>query len=196
MQQVCGTTLWREVSDVQGELITTIINLPNDSYETPRCATRAKRVGWSVYLGRGIQSFHDIVWNNTSSSTGQSYAPPTASQVTASVSSQASPAQTTLTHGLAQPNSPSPTNASQTPHPQAASVQQTASRRTWILLGIQGEKRTMEPAEIQVDEWTTDYHFFKALRLCYRRHRGKLRLWFSIWRLHYCEVVKVMSSEL
>ncbi len=63
--------------------------------------------------------------------------------------------------------------------------------QAWILLGIKGPRRTLEMAQIPVHSQTTDYSAFQALKDCYQTHRGRFRLWFSIWRMENCEVVKV-----
>lgn len=66
--------------------------------------------------------------------------------------------------------------------------------KSWILVGIQGARRTLTPAQIPVSDQSTDHDVFQELSKCYRAYRGRLRLWFSIWRLGYCEVVKVWST--
>lgn len=74
---------------------------------------------------------------------------------------------------------------------QIAALDPTSQTKSWILVGIQGARRTLIPAQISINNQSTDYSVFRDLNMCYRTHRGRLRLWFSIWRLEYCEVVKV-----
>lgn len=62
---------------------------------------------------------------------------------------------------------------------------------SWILFGVQGASPILVPAEVLVKSQATDYSVFQDLKRCYQSHRGRLRLWFSIWRLEYCDVVKV-----
>lgn len=64
----------------------------------------------------------------------------------------------------------------------------------WILFGVRGSRRTLQPTQIQVTDLTTDSHIFRQLKKIYRTHRGWLRLWLSVWRLDYCEVVKVCNQ--
>ena len=61
----------------------------------------------------------------------------------------------------------------------------------FVLFGIQGSRRTLEPGQIRTHRQSTDSSVFQDLKECYRTHRGRLRLWFSIWRLENCEIVKV-----
>lgn len=65
---------------------------------------------------------------------------------------------------------------------------------TWILFGVKGSRRGLELTEVPINSQTTDYSAFQALKSCYQAHRGRLKLWFSIWRLDNCEVVKVQIS--
>lgn len=65
---------------------------------------------------------------------------------------------------------------------------------SWILFGVQGPWRTLVPSQIPVNSKATDYSIFQELKRCYQLHRGRLRLWFSVWRLECCEIVKVYGS--
>lgn len=71
-----------------------------------------------------------------------------------------------------------------------------ARARTWILFGVQGARRTLNPTQVMINDQSTDYELFQGLKKFYRLHRGRLRLWFSIWRLENCEVVKVTRNIL
>lgn len=50
-------------------------------------------------------------------------------------------------------------------------------------------------SQIPVNSRATDYSTFQELRRCYGSRWGRLRLWFSVWRLEYCESVKVHSAS-
>ena len=65
-----------------------------------------------------------------------------------------------------------------------------ATERTWILFGVQGSRPTLEINHIPITSQSNDSSFYRSLRQCYRNNRGRLKLWFSFWRLDYCEVVK------
>lgn len=76
----------------------------------------------------------------------------------------------------------------QIPVPTPSTVVQTES---WILFGVKGASRTLTPTQISVNSQATDSSVFQEFKKCYQLRRGRLRLWFSIWRLEYCESVKV-----
>lgn len=67
----------------------------------------------------------------------------------------------------------------------------TGQNQSWILFGVQGARRTLTPTQISINDQSTDDSVFQGLKECYQTHRGRLRLWFSIWQLECCEVVKV-----
>jgi hypothetical protein len=74
---------------------------------------------------------------------------------------------------------------------QSSAMNPALQDQSWILFAVQGASRILTPCEISVSSNTTDYSVFQELKRCYRMHRGRLRLWFSIWRLEYCQSVKV-----
>ncbi|KAF4126272.1 hypothetical protein GMORB2_0008 [Geosmithia morbida] len=54
-----------------------------------------------------------------------------------------------------------------------------------------GERRgTSTPTQVAVRRHATDSEVSEELRKWYRLRRGWVRLWFSIWRLEYCDAVK------
>ena len=71
----------------------------------------------------------------------------------------------------------------------AALVPATAIQ-SWVLFGVQGSRRTLEISNIPISNHSNDSSFYRSLRQHYRTNRGRLQLWFSFWRLDYCEVVK------
>lgn len=64
----------------------------------------------------------------------------------------------------------------------------------WITFGVEGSQSTPEVDQIGSDDQTFDQIFIKELRSRHRRLRGWMRLYLSIWRLHYWEFVKVSHS--
>lgn len=79
---------------------------------------------------------------------------------------------------------------------QKAAPDPVSETRSYILFGVQGSRRTLTPSQIPIINQSTDSTVFQDLKKCYQTYRGRLRLWFSIWRLEYCEVVKVNSTFL
>lgn len=61
----------------------------------------------------------------------------------------------------------------------------------WILFCVQGSRRSLEVEHILIHDYVNDSSLYRSLREHYRTHRGKLRLWFSVWRFGYCEGMKV-----
>ncbi|KAK8087878.1 hypothetical protein PG997_002839 [Apiospora hydei] len=179
----CGTVLWQEVSNEDCKLTKRLISLPREDKEKPQCATRTKMSGWNTFTG------HPFSTLNPGAFSSQRYSPAAVSLTTTSTS-WAQPSVRPGNNPVTYQNNGTPSSDTrQSPDPLAAPVQQSTPTRNWVLLGVQGQRRTIDPAEILIDQWTTDHQFFKSLKASYRRYRGKLRLWFSIWRLHYCEVV-------
>lgn len=126
----------------------------------------------------------------TSSAAAQKYTPP------GNVALASSPRNKVPTNGGSQPTETVPAhihqNSSITDHQGQIAAQHPANQgQGWILFGVQGPRRTLTPSQISVHNQSTDYTVFQELKECYQANRGRLRLWFSIWRLEFCEVVKV-----
>lgn len=61
----------------------------------------------------------------------------------------------------------------------------------FILFGVKGRRRTLELAQLNSKQYTDDGSFFDDLKKSYKELRGFWRYWFSVWRLSYCDFVKV-----
>lgn len=61
----------------------------------------------------------------------------------------------------------------------------------WILLGVRGGTPLYKISQVLVTEQSTDRTVFSEIQSLYKRHRGWLRVWFSIWRLQNYNSVKV-----
>ena len=68
--------------------------------------------------------------------------------------------------------------------------------KRYVLFGVPGSRRTLTASQVMIDNQSTDSSFFHDLKKCYEKHRGCLRLWFSIWRLEYCEIARVLYNTL
>jgi hypothetical protein len=75
--------------------------------------------------------------------------------------------------------------------PQISSSTSGTPSTRFILFGVQGSRRSIELEHIEIDDYINDSHFYSSLRKHYRQHRGRLKLWLSIWRLGFCDGVKV-----
>ncbi|CAN9479230.1 unnamed protein product [Alternaria alternata] len=94
-------------------------------------------------------------------------------------------------------NSPKPaqtTNQLASSGAQAAGVQQAVLDDPRILFGVRGPHPALKLEQISVDNTMNDSNFYDELKKYYRLNRGRLRYWFSFWRLGYCEVVKVSNT--
>ncbi|MCJ1459964.1 hypothetical protein MMC28_010343 [Mycoblastus sanguinarius] len=59
-----------------------------------------------------------------------------------------------------------------------------------VLFGVKGPRRTLELAQIDTLRHGQDGLLFWTLGKEYKKLRGALRYWFSIWRLSHCDFVK------
>ena len=89
------------------------------------------------------------------------------------------------------PKAPVPiTSPQQSPH---NNITMPQSNEKVVLFGVKGARRTLELAQIDTLKHNEDEIFFQSLKKEYRRLRGILRYWFSIWRLRHCDFVKVST---
>jgi hypothetical protein len=65
------------------------------------------------------------------------------------------------------------------------------SNELYVLFGVNGPRRSLELAQIDVLKLGDDGAFFRALRDKYRQLRGFWRYWLSIWQLNHCDFVRV-----
>ena len=64
----------------------------------------------------------------------------------------------------------------------------------FVFFTVQGSRRTLELAQIKVGQQVDDGAFFEEVRIQYKKKRGFLRYWLSVWQLKDCELVKVCFS--
>ena len=67
-----------------------------------------------------------------------------------------------------------------------------AASELFVLFAVQGARRTLELAHINVDQKVDDEAFFHKIRIRYKEKRGFLRYWLSIWQLKDCEMAMVI----
>ena len=77
---------------------------------------------------------------------------------------------------------------------QGAGVFIPATSELSVLFAVQGARRTLELAHINVDQKVDDEAFFHNIRIRYKKKRGFLRYWLSIWQLNDCEMAMVIST--
>ena len=103
--------------------------------------------------------------------------------------------------------SPPAGTSSQSQHPHSSPVatkQPSTSSNTHgsvfqdsrVVFGVQGDRsETLEIAQVDIDEQTTDMMFYQRLKNIYKDKRRSKRFWFSIWRLSHCEPVRVSRNQ-
>ncbi|KAL6696124.1 hypothetical protein J3F84DRAFT_373091 [Trichoderma pleuroticola] len=179
----CGVERWEEISPEQREFVENILEWSGN--RTPlasRCVVKRSRATLLSSI-KGILNY-----TNGGHITRPSQA---ATRYTPQASSSSAPPQSVQLQPLAGAVSPHQQQGSTIgQQAQAATPNSNNSLQWWILFGVRGARRTLVPAQIHVTSQTTDSYIFQELKRCYRIHRGKLRLWLSVWRLYSCEVVK------
>lgn len=183
-RQFCGIRLWKEVSLEEAELISQI--LPNLDENPPwphRCRAKRGTISWGPGLAGIIRTTMPM------SSASQRYTPP------GTAISSLTTGEGLQSTGVGQSNMGNQEQSQQ--GVVVASQQSTAvlahsatAIQSWILFGVQGSRRTMEISHIPINNQSNDSSLYRSLRQHYRTNRGRLKLWFSFWRLDYCEVVK------
>ncbi|KAL6828399.1 hypothetical protein V8C40DRAFT_286390 [Trichoderma camerunense] len=180
----CGVERWEEISREQREIVENILEWSNNHPPmASRCGVRKSRTTLLSSI-KGILNY-----TNGGQITRPSRA---ATRYTPQESSSSSPPESVQLQPLAPAAVPlqqqqGPTIGQQA---QATIPDSNNSLQWWILFGVRGARRTLVPTQIHVTSQTTDGHIFQELKRCYMIYRGRLRLWLSVWRLDYCEVVK------
>ena len=184
-RQFCGTRLWKEISLEEAELISQI--LPNLDKNPPlphQCRVKSDTISWRARLASIIQTTIPI------SNASQRYTPP-GSAIPSSTTGQGlqsiSVSQSNMgNQGRFQQQRVVVASQRST----AALVHPATAIKLWVLFGVQGSRRTLEISHIPINDQSNDSSLYCSLRQHYRTNRGRLKLWFSFWRLDYCEVVK------
>lgn len=177
-----------EISIEQHELVEKVLDLMDDIPLSPYwCTTRRTRNPLITWL---VGIFWALPANSPAASMSAAASRYTPSDVSAVSSSSPLPGGQYSAAIQTSPNQQTVSTPAQQGHTAATDVSNRI--KTYILFGVQGGRRTMAPTQIPVYDNSTDSSIFKELKKCYAARRGRLRLWFSIWRLEYCCVVKVI----
>ena len=123
---------------------------------------------------------------------GQQGASPTALSSTTTTTTTGVQA-TTTGQMTVNPQTPAQIPQSSLANQQLTSVSSSGSPPSlrWIIFGTQPYNKTAELEHIEIDDFTNDSRFFRSLRDHYRKHRGLLSRWFSLWRIGACDGVRV-----
>ncbi|ORY06745.1 hypothetical protein BCR34DRAFT_616857 [Clohesyomyces aquaticus] len=183
----CGTRIWSEISLGEAELIDALIpTLGTGSPSPHRCLIRKEKISIRHRLKGIINAAASF------SRAGQRYTPPnnaSSSFRTENYPQARGSSQPTNTSSH-RPQQQGGTTPGQTPPHSTPPPRIPPPVALWIVFGVQQPRRNVRIDHIPVSRGTSDRNFYRALRECYKRGRGWLRLWFSMWRLHYCDIVK------
>jgi hypothetical protein len=122
------------------------------------------------------------------STAGQRYIPPNVAG--SSRNAVQGPQGTGVGPSLNNPASPTQANQVVGSGAYTNTRQQATSNNLRILFGVKGPNPALKLEQIEINDTTDDSKFYDELRKHYRLNRGKIRYWFSFWRLGSCEVVK------
>uniref|UniRef100_A0A0B7KMX2 Uncharacterized protein n=1 Tax=Bionectria ochroleuca TaxID=29856 RepID=A0A0B7KMX2_BIOOC len=189
-QCTCGANQWHNISDKQGEVTREILDLsPDVPVFASSCAAKISRPSL-------LTTSESILQAPNLSRAGEAYTPTSArAQSSTTPSSGTSNANSTIP-GTKQTPSKGIILASQQSHGSKGGRARSPTAAHYILLGAQGPARTLTPAEVHVNDQSTDSSVFHDLRERYEIRRGFWRMWFSIWRLEYCHVAKFNRLSL
>ncbi|KAL6834007.1 hypothetical protein J3E69DRAFT_325707 [Trichoderma sp. SZMC 28015] len=177
----CGVEQWEEISPEQREFVERILEWSDNCPPlASRCAVRKVQVTLFSSIKGILQYAGGQITRPSRAATRYT---PQESNPSTPPENQRQP----LTGATPLQQQQGPTIGQQV---QATIPDPNDSLQWWILFGVRGARRTLVPTQIHVTSQTTDSYIFQELKRCYTIYRGRLRLWLSVWRLDYCEVVK------
>ncbi|RYN18368.1 hypothetical protein AA0113_g9767 [Alternaria arborescens] len=190
----CGTRLWKEISAEEADVVSVLLpGLETGSLSMPQCVKSSA----DLPLWRRLAD--DIKHSFSTLTGGQQGTSPTALSSTTTTTTTGVQA-TTTGRTTVNPQTPAQVPQSFPANQQLTSVSGSGSPPSlrWIIFGTQPYNKTAELEHIEIDDFTNDSRFFRSLRDHYRKHRGLLSRWFSIWRIGACDGVRFdrVASDL
>ncbi|OAG20525.1 hypothetical protein CC77DRAFT_1020215 [Alternaria alternata] len=191
----CGTRLWKEISAEEADVVTLLLpSLETESPSMPQCT----KLSANLPLWRRLAD--DIKYSFSTLTGGQQGTSPTPLGSTTTTTITTGVQATTTGQTTVNPQAPAQIPQSSPANQQLTSVTGSGSRPSlrWIIFGTQPYNKTAELEHIEIDDFTNDSRFFRSLRDHYRKHRGLLSRWFSIWRIGACDGVRFdrVASDL
>ncbi|KAL2074995.1 hypothetical protein VTL71DRAFT_8775 [Oculimacula yallundae] len=180
----CGQHLWAELSIADVEQLRSFVMIKSEVLMNDHYCCRA-RANWKV--GAAVQAA------GTSSTTATSHVSGlTTSQIPVKGASMISKGNTRSSSrpGSAAVSGGSSGSGQPTVQGVRVTVTPFPTPELYVIFGVKGSRRTLEIAQLIVSTLDDDGVFFQQLRQQYKRHRGFLRYWLSIWQLSYCDFVK------
>ncbi|KAB2098707.1 hypothetical protein AG0111_0g13061 [Alternaria gaisen] len=177
----CGTRLWQNISTDHANLI--IPMLPHGISKSNMLRRCKRNRSFKAFLAKLITSAA------LQSAAGKKHIP---LNITATSSSAVETLQDTGVGSSAKKSR----EFTQTKRQVASSGvqitmgQQAGLNNSQILFEVKGPHPALKLEQISTKNSKNDSNFYSELKKYYRLNRGRLRYWFSFWRLGYCEVVK------
>ncbi|RYO66330.1 hypothetical protein AA0116_g2938 [Alternaria tenuissima] len=190
----CGTRLWKEISAKEADVASFLLpSLETESLSMPQCT----KISANLPLWRRLAD--DIKYSFSTLAGGHQETSPTALGSTTTTTTAGVQA-TTTGQTTVNPQTPAQIPQSSPANQQLTSVSGSGSPPSlrWIIFGTQPYNKTAKLEHIEIDDFTNDSRFFRSLRDHYRKHRGLLSRWFSIWRIGACDGVRFdrVASDL
>ncbi|CAN9079966.1 unnamed protein product [Alternaria alternata] len=188
----CGTRIWKEISAEEADVVSVLLpGLETGSLSMPQCVKSSA----DLPLWRRLAD--DIKHSFSTLTGGQQETSPTALSSTTTTTTTGVQA-TTTGQMTVNPQTPAQIPQSSLANQQLTSVSSSGSPPSlrWIIFGTQPYNKTAELEHIEIDDFTNDSRFFRSLRDHYRKHRGLLSRWFSIWRIGACDGFDRVASDL
>lgn len=199
----CGSQLWVEIPRVHGENLKMLARLNALEISENTLCSRIKRrhSSWSISSLFGTitaLSHFPQVKQSTSPNQVPLLGPepgPKPGPRSSANADHAAPASTTPQSNIAQLTAPETNNSvagMPTACHQDTSVDVLAgiNSELFVILGVDGKRRTLDICHLDISKHKDDGDFFKGLLREYRKFRGFLRYWFSVWQLRHCDFVK------
>ena len=183
--------LWTELTKPHAEQLETILRCRGEvTHGDHLCGPRRRSTGWSLAtVIKGIK----MAAVSASSPGGGWYGSSSAASAM-QINQGTSPGQ----DRQSQERQTGPTAQRPTTNQHRAtqiSIEMPEIDQALVLFGVKGPRRTLELAQIDTLRHGQDGLLFWTLGKEYKKLRGALRYWFSIWRLSHCDFVKVGHSE-
>ena len=182
--------LWTELPKAHAERVQEILRYKiSDLRPDHPCGVRRRRNDWILATIVGaVKSATGSIngqtgWYGSSSAASSSQAQPKTGigQAGRSSASQKTPLHYRPT--AIQPQNP------------AISISMPQMSESRVLFGVKGPRRTLELAQIDTAQYNQDEAFFAQMKKEYRKHRGSLRYWLSLWQFNHCDFVQVHMLE-
>lgn len=188
MFKSCGTHLWAELPKPHSESYKTLLarRARNARQKMYVCTSKHRRnlaEAWKAWI---------------SEAAGFSGWPSSRTQVSGVPLQQRS--QNSSSPGQANKNNPVKGNtpvgsSSSAPSPipatgQSIQIPIASINELFVFFTVQGSRRTLELAQIEVGQQVDDGAFFEEVRTQYKKKRGFIRCWLSVWQLKDCELIR------